>query len=144
MTDLKLLSPATLGALELPNRLIMAPLTRCRAGAGYIPQPINATYYAQRASAGLIISEATQVARNGIGYPNTPGIHTSEQVAGWKQVRLSTLKADGSFCNYGTLDGLPIPHYCQQGKFRSLPVRSQQTVWQIRQVDNNPTLRPEH
>jgi N-ethylmaleimide reductase len=86
MTDLKLLSPATLGALELPNRLIMAPLTRCRAGAGYIPQPINATYYAQRASAGLIISEATQVARNGIGYPNTPGIYTSEQMEGWKQV----------------------------------------------------------
>ena len=74
MTDRKLLSSATLGALELPNRLIMAPLTRCRAGDGYIPQPINATYYAQRASAGLIISEATQVDRNGIGYPNTPGI----------------------------------------------------------------------
>jgi N-ethylmaleimide reductase len=86
MTDRKLLSPATLGALELPNRLIMAPLTRCRAGNRYIPQPINATYYAQRASAGLIISEATQVARNGIGYPNTPGIYTSEQVEGWKQV----------------------------------------------------------
>jgi N-ethylmaleimide reductase len=86
MTDLRLLSPAILGALELPNRMIMAPLTRCRAGAGYIPQPINATYYAQRASAGLIISEATQVTRNGIGYPNTPGIYTSEQVAGWQQV----------------------------------------------------------
>jgi N-ethylmaleimide reductase len=86
MTDLKLLSPANLGALELPNRMILAPLTRCRAGEGYIPQPINATYYAQRASAGLIISEATQVARNGIGYPNTPGIYTSEQVEGWRQV----------------------------------------------------------
>ncbi|MBW4564933.1 MAG: alkene reductase [Mojavia pulchra JT2-VF2] len=86
MPDLKLLSPATLGTLELPNRMIMAPLTRCRAGNGYVPQPINATYYAQRASAGLIISEATQVAPNGIGYPNTPGIYTSEQVEGWKQV----------------------------------------------------------
>jgi N-ethylmaleimide reductase len=86
MPDLKLLSPATLGSLELPNRMVMAPLTRCRAGDRYIPQPINATYYAQRASAGLIISEATQVNRNGIGYPNTPGIYTSEQVAGWKQV----------------------------------------------------------
>jgi N-ethylmaleimide reductase len=86
MTDLKLLSTATLGTLKLPNRMIMAPLTRCRAGDGYIPQAINATYYAQRASAGLIISEATQVARNGIGYPNTPGIYTSEQVAGWQQV----------------------------------------------------------
>ncbi|MFB2981861.1 alkene reductase [Microseira sp. BLCC-F43] len=86
MTKLKLLSPAILGDLELPNRMIMAPLTRCRAGDGYIPQPMNAIYYAQRASAGLIIAEATQVARNGIGYPNTPGIYTSEQVEGWKQV----------------------------------------------------------
>lgn len=86
MSELKLLSPATLGNLELPNRMIMAPLTRCRAGDGYVPQPMNAIYYAQRASAGLIISEATQVARNGIGYPNTPGIYTSEQVEGWKQV----------------------------------------------------------
>jgi N-ethylmaleimide reductase len=86
MTELKLLSPTNLGTLELPNRMVMAPLTRCRAGNEYIPQPMNVTYYAQRASAGLIISEATQVARNGIGYPNTPGIYTSEQVEGWKQV----------------------------------------------------------
>ncbi|MCC5639415.1 alkene reductase [Nostoc sp. CHAB 5844] len=86
MTELKLLSPTTLGNLELPNRIIMAPLTRCRAGDGYIPQPMNGIYYAQRASAGLIISEATQVARDGIGYPNTPGIYTSEQVKGWKNV----------------------------------------------------------
>jgi N-ethylmaleimide reductase len=86
MTTLKLLSPATLGEIELANRVILAPLTRCRAGDGYVPQPINAVYYAQRASAGLIISEATQVARNGIGYPNTPGIYNQEQVEGWKQV----------------------------------------------------------
>lgn len=86
MTALKLLSPATLGCLELPNRMILAPLTRCRAGAGYIPQPINAMYYSQRATAGLIISEATQVAVNGIGYPNTPGIYNSAQVDGWKLV----------------------------------------------------------
>ena len=86
MTTLKLLSPANLGLLELRDRMILAPLTRCRAGAGYVPQPINALYYAQRASAGLIISEATQVAPNGIGYPNTPGIYNSAQVEGWKQV----------------------------------------------------------
>lgn len=60
---LKLLLEATLGTLELPNRMVLAPLTRCRAGAGYVPQAINATYYAQRASAGLIISEATQVSQ---------------------------------------------------------------------------------
>ena len=83
---LKLLSPTSLGELKLANRMILAPLTRCRAGAGFVPQPINALYYAQRASAGLIVTEATQVARNGIGYPNTPGIYSPEQVKGWKQV----------------------------------------------------------
>lgn len=83
---LKLLSPTTLGKIELANRMIFAPLTRCRAGAGYIPGQMNVLYYAQRASAGLIITEATQVARNGIGYPNTPGIYSQEQVEGWKQV----------------------------------------------------------
>ncbi|MEM8720410.1 MAG: alkene reductase [Cyanobacteria bacterium P01_G01_bin.39] len=83
---LKLLSPATLNDLELNNRMIMAPLTRCRAGAGFVPQPMNTIYYAQRASAGLIISEATQVARNGLGYANTPGIYNHEQIEGWKQI----------------------------------------------------------
>ena len=86
MTTIKLLSPGTLGAIKLPNRMIMAPLTRCRAGLGYVPQPINALYYVQRATAGLIITEATQVSRNGIGYPNTPGIYTQGQIAGWKLV----------------------------------------------------------
>ncbi|NER05333.1 MAG: alkene reductase, partial [Okeania sp. SIO3C4] len=83
---LKLLSPATLGDLELTNRMILAPLTRCRAGDNYVPQPMNVTYYAQRASAGLIISEATQVSRNGLGYANTPGIYSQEQIEGWKQI----------------------------------------------------------
>lgn len=85
-TTLKLLTPATLGELELVNRMILAPLTRCRAGDGFVPQPMNVVYYAQRACAGLIITEATQVARNGLGYANTPGIYTQEQVEGWKQV----------------------------------------------------------
>ena len=85
-TGLKLLSPATLGDIELENRMILAPLTRSRAGDGFVPQPMNVTYYAQRASAGLIIAEATQVARNGLGYANTPGIYTQEQVEGWKQI----------------------------------------------------------
>lgn len=83
---LELLSPATVGDLELNNRAIMAPLTRCRAGSGFVPQPMNTTYYAQRASAGLIISEASQVARNGLGYANTPGIYSQEQVEGWKPI----------------------------------------------------------
>lgn len=82
-----LLSPFQLGSLSLPNRLVMAPLTRQRSlQPGNIPSELNATYYAQRASAGLLISEATQVCAEGQGYAWTPGIHSAEQVAGWKQV----------------------------------------------------------
>jgi N-ethylmaleimide reductase len=81
-----LFSPFTLGDLELNNRMIMAPMTRNRAGEGNAPTDMNATYYQQRASAGLIISEATQVSEEGIGYPGTPGIHSKAQVNGWKKV----------------------------------------------------------
>jgi len=81
-----LLSSVKLGPYELPNRIVMAPLTRNRAGAGNAPQPLNATYYAQRASAGLIITEASQVSPQGQGYPMTPGIHSPEQVAGWRLI----------------------------------------------------------
>lgn len=81
-----LFRPARLGRLTLANRIVMAPLTRNRAGPGNVPQPLNAEYYAQRATAGLIISEAAQVSPQGVGYPATPGIHSPEQVAGWKGV----------------------------------------------------------
>jgi N-ethylmaleimide reductase len=81
-----LFSSYQLGNLQLPNRIIMAPLTRNRAAQGNVPTELNATYYAQRASAGLIVSEATQVSPQGVGYPATPGIHSDEQVAGWKLV----------------------------------------------------------
>ena len=79
--------PITIGDLELPNRVIMAPLTRCRAsGGGRVPNSLMAQYYAQRATAGLILTEATVVDPTGIGYPDTPGIWTSQQVDGWKLV----------------------------------------------------------
>ena len=81
-----LLSPLQLGPLALPNRVVMAPMTRNRAGPGNVPGALNATYYAQRAGAGLIVSEATQVSPQGLGYPGTPGIHSAAQVAGWKLV----------------------------------------------------------
>jgi len=85
MTDL--FSPLTLGRTEIKNRIVMAPLTRNRAAMpGNVPQDINAAYYAQRASAGLIIAEATPISPMGHGYPATPGIHSDEQVAGWKKV----------------------------------------------------------
>lgn len=81
-----LFTPIQLGPLDLPNRIFMAPLTRCRASEGHVPNDLNVEYYTQRASAGLIISEATSVSPTGYGYPNTPGIHTEEQVAGWRKV----------------------------------------------------------
>ena len=82
-----LLSPVQAGSLTLPNRVVMAPLTRSRAGQpGDVPTPLNATYYAQRASAGLIVSEATQISPQGQGYAWTPGIYSDAQEAGWKQV----------------------------------------------------------
>jgi N-ethylmaleimide reductase len=81
-----LFSPFQLGSLTLPNRIIMAPLTRCRAGKENVPTPLLTIYYAQRASAGLIISEATQVSPQGQGYPRTPGIYSPAQIAHWKEV----------------------------------------------------------
>lgn len=82
-----LLTPLDAGELRLPNRVLMAPLTRARsAQPGDVPTELNAAYYAQRAGAGLIISEATQVSPQGKGYAMTPGIHTDEQVAGWRLV----------------------------------------------------------
>lgn len=85
-TATTLLSPVKLGRYELPNRLVMAPLTRNRAGAGNVPHELNSVYYAQRSTAGLIITEATQISPQGVGYPATPGIHSPEQVEGWKLV----------------------------------------------------------
>jgi len=85
-TAVSVFSSIQLGPYTLPNRIIMAPLTRNRAGAGNVPQALNVEYYTQRASAGLIITEAAQVSPQGVGYPATPGIHSAEQVAGWRQV----------------------------------------------------------
>jgi hypothetical protein len=81
-----LFDPLHVGDLRLPNRVIMAPLTRCRAGEGRVPNALMAEYYAQRATAGLILTEATSVDPTGVGYPDTPGIWSAGQVAGWKLV----------------------------------------------------------
>src|SRR3974377_1422068 len=81
-----LFSPIEVGPLMLRNRVVMAPLTRSRAGPGNVPTQLNALYYAQRASAGLIIAEATQIVPEGQGYISTPGIHSREQIEGWKCV----------------------------------------------------------
>jgi N-ethylmaleimide reductase len=93
--SMRLLSPYRLGEFELKNRLVMSPMTRSRAVEGNVPNPLAATYYAQRASAGLIITEATQVSPQGVGYIRTPGIHSREQVAGWRQVADAVHRAGG-------------------------------------------------
>lgn len=90
-----LLTPRRLGTLELLNRMVMSPMTRCRSGENGIPTELNATYYRQRASAGLIVAEGTQVSPQGVGYPATPGIHSEEQVAGWKIVTDAVHDAGG-------------------------------------------------
>ncbi len=90
-----LFSPITIGKYTLKNRIFMAPLTRCRSVNHNIPNDLMATYYGQRASAGLIISEATQISPMGIGYPCTPGIYTAEQVEGWKKVTKSVHEKGG-------------------------------------------------
>jgi N-ethylmaleimide reductase len=81
-----LFSPLRLGAIALTNRIIMAPLTRMRADAKNVPTALNAKYYAQRASAGLIISEGTAISPQAHGYPSAPGIYTPEQIVGWRAV----------------------------------------------------------
>ena len=91
-----LFDPIRVGDLHLPNRIWMAPLTRCRAdGGGRVPNALMAEYYTQRASAGLILSEATSVTAMGVGYPDTPGIWSDEQVAGWKLVTDAVHAAGG-------------------------------------------------
>lgn len=94
-----LFSPLSLGSLTLPNRVLMAPLTRNRAHPDGTPWAEAGTYYAQRASAGLIVSEATQISAMGKGYLNTPGIHSDAQVAGWKAITDRVHAAGGRiFC----------------------------------------------
>ena len=95
MTQLDLFSSFRLGPLALPNRVVMAPMTRNRAGPGNAPTALNATYYAQRAGAGLIVAEASQVSPQGLGYPGTPGIHSAEQIAGWQLVTEAVHAAGG-------------------------------------------------
>jgi len=96
LTNGALFEPVRVGGLDLPHRAVMAPLTRSRSQQpGNIPTSLNACYYAQRASAALIISEATQVSQQGQGYAWTPGIHTADQVAGWQLVTDAVHEAGG-------------------------------------------------
>lgn len=93
MTDL--FAPLSAGPFNFPHRVVMAPMTRNRAGEGNVPRALNATYYQQRADAALIVTEATQISPEGQGYPGTPGIHTYQQVDGWREVTDSVHEAGG-------------------------------------------------
>ncbi|HEY0595459.1 alkene reductase [Sphingopyxis sp.] len=90
-----LFDPIKLGAIDAPNRIIMAPLTRGRAGPGFVPNELALEYYRQRASAGLIISEATGISQEGLGWPSAPGLWTDAQVEGWKPVTDAVHAAGG-------------------------------------------------
>lgn len=90
-----LFDPLAMRELTLPNRILMAPLTRCRASAGRVPNAMMKEYYVRRASAGIIFSEATAVTPMGVGYPDTPGIWSQEQVEGWRQITRAVHAAGG-------------------------------------------------
>ena len=91
-----LFGPLQAGAFKLRNRIVLAPLTRCRSSAGRVPNDLMREYYVQRASAGLMISEATSVSAMGVGYPDTPGIWSEEQVGGWKRITEAIHAAGGT------------------------------------------------
>lgn len=90
-----LFAPIRIGALDLPSRIVMAPLTRSRAAPGNVPSDLAVDYYRQRASAGLIISEGTQISQQGQGYAWTPGIHSPEQITGWSKIAQAVHEEDG-------------------------------------------------
>jgi len=95
MSNAPLFQPLQVGALEVPNRIFMAPLTRCRAEAGHVPGELMAEYYAQRASAGLIIAEATMVIEGNSAFYAEPGIYSEAQIAGWRKVTDAVLSKGG-------------------------------------------------
>ena len=90
-----LFQPLHAGAFTFPNRIVMAPLTRCRASEGRVPNAMMAEYYTQRSAFGFILTEATSISPMGVGYPNTPGIWSAEQVEGWKLVTKAVHDAGG-------------------------------------------------
>src|SRR5687768_12978600 len=104
--------PIRIGAWELPNRIVMAPLTRCRASEGRVPNALMAEYYRQRSSAGLILAEATSISPMGVGYPDTPGLWSAEQVAGWQLVTKAVHEAGGRIiAQLWHVGRISDPHY---------------------------------
>lgn len=122
MSTPDLFTPFRLGAIEIPNRIIMAPLTRMRAGTGRVPTALMAEYYAQRAAAGLIITEATSVSQQGTGCPNAPGIYTDEQAAGWQKVTAAVHEVGGRiFLQLWHMGRISHPSFQPDGGFPVAP-----------------------
>lgn len=138
-----LLHPLTLADLDLLNRVIMAPMTRARANnPDLAPTELHATYYAQRASAGLIVTEGTWVSAGAIGYPNVPGIYSDAQIAGWRRVTAAVHDAGGRiFLQIGHAGANPIrtsvPANCPPVRRLSTPRK----LFPARR-DRLPALRP--
>ena len=141
-----LFSPLTVGALSTPNRIWMAPLTRSRAGQpGDVPTELNARYYAQRASAGLIVSEATQISREGQGYAWTPGIYTDAQEEGWRRVVEAVRRAGGRMALQLWHVGRVSHHLLQEGgrpPVAPSAVRAEKTECFVVLPDGTPAQRP--
>lgn len=117
-----LFSPLRLGALDLPNRVVLAPLTRSRAGEGNVPGPLAPAYYAQRAPGGLLITEATQISDTAQGYPTTPGLYTDAQVAGWRAVTDAVHAAGGRiFAQIWHVGRISLPAYQPGGALPFAP-----------------------
>ncbi len=139
-----LFTPLQVGALSLPNRVLMAPLTRCRAEGANVPTDLMAEYYAQRAGAGLIIAEATTVSPKGHGYPNTPGIYTAEQVAGWKKVT-SAVHARGGriFLQLWHVGRISHPSFQPNGELPVAPsaIKPKGQVWTGKEMADYVTPR---
>jgi N-ethylmaleimide reductase len=115
-----LFTPIHLGAIEAPNRIVMAPLAQMRAGPDGVPTPLMAEYYAQRAAAGLIVTEGTAISQQGTGGPHSPGIYTDEQVAGWQRVTEAVHHAGGRiFLQLSHLGRISPPSFQPDG---GLPV----------------------
>jgi N-ethylmaleimide reductase len=98
----RLFNPITVVAIDAPNRIVMVPLTRGRATRSHVPTRLMAEYYSQRASAGLIISEATGITQRGLGWPNAPGLWSGEQVKGWSRVVMRLVAEERSFQRFQT------------------------------------------
>jgi N-ethylmaleimide reductase len=113
-TTTDLFAPVSMGSIELANRIVMAPLTRSRCDEDGVPHELHATYYAQRASAGLIVAEATNISAQGRGYAATPGIWSEEQVAGWKKVTDAVHAAGGKI----------VSQLWHAGRFSSVDLQS--------------------